>query len=177
MNSDIAKNIWRFVLLLLLQGLIFKRISPDASLFYYVDFIIFPLFLFLLPFRTSPLLIIFLGFVIGLSLDLLFYDSPGVHASASVFTGFIRPTVLRFLEPKSGYNINQSPNKSELGMTWFLSYAAILLFGHLLFYFSIEFFTFVYIGQILLKTVLSFIFSMCFILLYMLIFDPKKYKN
>lgn len=174
MNSDIIRNTWRFVFLMLLQGLIFQRISPDASLFYYVSFIIFPLFIFLLPFRTPQILLIFLGFLIGLVLDLFFYNSPGVHASAATFTAFLRPLVLSILAPKSGYNINQSPVKKHLGMTWFLSYTSILMALHLFFYFSVEIFTFVYIGQILLKTILSFFFSMLFIIAYMYMFDPEE---
>lgn len=174
MNSDLIRNIWRFVLLVLLQGLVFKRISPDGSLFYYVSFIIFPLFIFLLPFRTPTVLLIFIGFLTGLSVDLLFYDSPGVHASACVFSAFIRPLVLQILEPKSGYNLNQSPVKRQLGMGWFLPYVSIMLFLHLFFYFSVEVFTFVYIGQILLKTILSFFFSLLFIIAYMYVFDPEE---
>lgn len=174
MNSDIIRNGWRFVFLVVLQGLIFQRISPDVSLFHYVNFIIFPLFILLLPFRTPHVLVIGLGFLIGLVLDLFFYNSPGIHASAATFTGFIRPMVLGILEPKSGYSLNQSPVKRHLGLSWFMSYASIMLFAHLFFYFSVEFFSFVFIGSILLKTLLSFIFSILFILVYIYVFDPEE---
>ncbi len=173
MSNDVLKNIWRFVFLFLLQGLIFKRIFLDSSIFYYVNFIIYPLFILLLPFRTPPSLTIFLGFLMGLFLDLFFYDSPGVHASACVFVAFIRPLVLGMYEPKGGYNVTQSPVKKHLGIVWFSSYAATLLAAHLFFYFTVEVFTFVYIKEILLKTILSFIFSMLFILVYMYVFDPE----
>ncbi len=173
MSSDIVRSIIRFVVLILLQILVFRQINPSGSFFFYVSFIIYPLFILLLPFRTSPILLMLLAFVIGIIIDIS-YGSYGVHASAAVFIAFLRPTVLRVLEPRSGYNITQAPTKTHYGITWFISYSAVLMFAYLLWYFSVEAFTFVYFGQILLKTILSFLFSMLIIIVYMFIFDPKE---
>jgi len=173
MSNELIKNIWRFIFLVLLQTLVFKQVSPDGALFYFVSFIIFPLFILLLPFRISHILLICLGFLIGISVD-IFYDSWGVHASAAVFTAFIRPYVLKALEPRGEYNVTHIPSKAHLGLQWFLIYSSIMMFAHLFFYFSVEAFTFIHIGQIIAKTGLSFFFSMIFILMYMFIFDPKE---
>lgn len=172
MNNIILTNVLRFIGLCLLQVLVFKQMSPGWENFNYISVIAYPIFLMLLPLRTPHMLLVFLGFVLGLCVD-IFYNSPGVHASASVFTAFIRPFVLGLLEPRGGYNLNHSPTKRRFGITWFALYASILLGAHLFFYFSVEAFTFYYIGQILLRTIASFIVSIIFVIIYQVIFDPK----
>jgi hypothetical protein len=134
--------------------------------------LIYPIFILLLPLRTPRPLVIFLGFLIGLSVD-IFYDSPGVHASASVFTAFLRPLILSIIEPRGGYNTNYSPTKKRMGFTWFLQYSSMLMFVHLFYYFSVEAFTLVYIVSILGNTFISFFLSMIFVLMYQFIFNPE----
>ncbi len=173
MNNVFFSNILRFIGLLLVQVLILKKVVIGGSSFNYVSLIIYPLFLMLLPLRTPHSVLVLLGFVIGILVD-AFYDSYGVHASASVFIGFIRPFVLKIVEPKGGYIQNSSPTKRRLGASWFFIYSSIILFTHLFFYFSVEAFTFYYIGDIVLKTVSSFLFSIIIIMLYQFIFDPLE---
>ncbi|MFQ5446434.1 MAG: hypothetical protein ACE5FF_05825 [Saprospiraceae bacterium] len=148
-----------------------QNIGAGWEHFPYLHIIVFPLFIFLLPLRTPRALVILLGFILGLLID-TFYNSMGVHASAAVFTAFIRPYVLRRIEPRGGYNVNYSPTAARWGIGWFLKYSAILLFLHLFFYFSVEAFTFVYIVDIMLKTIVSFIFSMICVIVYQVIFNP-----
>jgi hypothetical protein len=127
----------------------------------------------LLPVQIGKGLLIFLGFLLGLSVD-MFYDSPGIHASASTFTAFIRPFVLNSLQPRGGYKINAFPNKEHFGFNWFVRYAAILLIFHLFWYFVIEAFQLSQILYIILKTICSFVASIIFVVLYVLIFNPKE---
>ncbi len=173
MNNVVFSNILRFFGLLIVQVLLLKKIVIGGSSFNSVSLIIYPLFLMLLPLRTPHSILVLLGFIIGILID-AFYDSYGVHASASVFIGFIRPYVIKIIEPKGGYMQNTSPTKRRLGATWFFVYSSIILFAHLFFYFSVEAFTFYYIGEIILKTVSSFILSMIIIMLYQYIFDPLE---
>ncbi|MCB0519699.1 MAG: hypothetical protein H6577_08855 [Lewinellaceae bacterium] len=171
MNSVIVANVFRFFGLALLQGLVFQNVGAGWESFPYLHVIVYPIFILLLPLRTPRALIILLGFTIGFTVD-IFYDSLGVHASAAVFTAFVRSVVLQFMEPRGGYNVNYSPTAARMGMGWFLRYSAILMFIHLFFYFSVEAFTFVYIVDILLKTIVSFILSMLFIIIYQVLFNP-----
>ena len=173
MNSTIITNIVRFVSLVLLQGLVFKNIGVGWETFPYLHIIVFPLFILLLPLRTPKTLVIFLAFVIGISVDFL-YDTLGVHASAAVFTGFARSLVLRMLEPRGAYNMSYSPTIAKMGLGWFVQYVSILMFVHIFFYFSVEAFTFVYIVDILIKTFVSFFASMVFIMIFQLLFNPKE---
>ncbi len=172
MNSTTITNGVRFVGLLLLQALILKRVSVGWEGYLYINILLYPLFILLLPFRTSTPMVILLAFAMGLSVD-LFYNSPGVHASASVFTGFFRGFILSQMEPRGGYNMNFSPTKERMGINWFLRYAMLLMVGHIFFYFSVEVFTYVYIIDVLLKTFFSFILSMIFIIIVMFLFNPQ----
>lgn len=173
MNNVILINIRRFVVLLLVQVLFLKQFTPDLGSFQYMEIILYPLFLMLLPIRTPHSILVCLGFIMGLSVD-IFYDSPGVHAAASVLTGFIRPLVIRLTQARDSYNLNQSPTLQNFGRNNFLIYAAVMLFIHLFTYFSVEAFTFVYIKQILLRTISSFVFSLILLIMYMLVLNPKE---
>lgn len=173
MNNTILANIWRFVLLVLLQVLVLKAVSFNSGIWAYLHVIIYPLFIILLPLRTPPTLVVFLGFTTGMVVD-LFYSSIGVHAAATVFLAYFRSYILAILEPRGGYNVNFSPTAKRFGFPWFMRYAAIMLALHLFIYFSIEAFTFYYILSIILNTVFTFLVSFLFILFYQSIFDPQE---
>lgn len=173
MNSSIIKHGIRFVLLVLAQILIFKSIDLDTNGFSYFTIFIYPVFILLLPIRTPTVLVVLLGFLLGLTVD-VFYDSLGVHAGASVFSAFIRSTILHLLEPRGGYEVNASPTKSNYGINFFFKYAAIFMFFHIVIYFSLEIFTPVYFNEIFIRTGFSFILSILFIIIYQYLFNPKE---
>jgi hypothetical protein len=173
MNNIIFRNIIRFIALVLLQVLIFKQMELSTGIWQYLHVFLYPLIILLLPLRTPPMLVLIIALFTGLTID-VFYDSLGVHASACVFLAFLRPLALGIFEPREGYNVNISPTKKTLGMVWFSRYSAVLLAFFMFFYFSVEAFTFVYLGSILLKTLLSYIATMIFVLIYMTIFDPEQ---
>lgn len=171
-NTTIIVHVVRFFVLAIAQVLIFKRIAFNWGDFAFIHFMIYPLFIILLPIKTPRPLVILSGFMIGLFVD-LFYDSPGIHASAGVFTGYVRGLVLDFIEPYEGYNTNDSPTLVNMGLSWFMTFASILLGLHLFWYFSVEAFSFVYIFEILMNTIFSFIASFIIVMLVLLIFRPK----
>lgn len=173
MNSLVLRYVFRFVLLLLLQVLIFKRLDEAGGIFDYGKVFVHPLFVILLPLRLPMVLLLLIAFFTGLSVD-AFYDSPGVHAGALVAMAFVRPLVLNLLQPHDGYNINHNPNKYHLGISWFLAYSSILMGVFLLVYFSLEVFTWVYLPRILLHSLVSFFLSMIFIIAYQYLFNPKE---
>jgi len=99
-------------------------------------------------------------------------QSPGLHAGASVFTMALRPIILRILEPRGGYDKLHSPTLQRFKWPWFASFISILSFIHILFYFSMEVFTPLFLGAILIKTFLSWIVSTLFIFLIVIILNP-----
>lgn len=171
MSNLILTNVFRFLGLVALQVLILKRVTFGWGDTQYLHILLYPLFLFLLPLRTPKAAVMLLGFLIGITVD-MFYDSPGIHASAGVFTGYARIFILNRLEPRGKYNVNFSPTMQRMGTNWFLRYSGIMMALHLFFYFSVEAFTFAYIVDILLKTIFSWVGSMVFVLIFMFIFKP-----
>ena len=59
------------------------------------------------------------------------------------------------------------------GLPWFLSYIGIFMFICLFTLYSIEAFSFVYIKEIVLRTIFSFLASLFLIAIGQLIFNPK----
>ncbi len=173
MNSVYYKNIFRFLFLVLAQLLILKQIYLGEGFLSFFYFLVYPLFIFLLPLRTPRWLVLLLGFLLGITID-FGYNSLGVHTSAAVFTAFMRSPVLGLLEPRGGYNLNVSPTKVRMNWGWFIQYVSILLAIHLFIYFSVEAFTFYYLGTIVRETVSSFLGSISIILILQIIFNPKE---
>ncbi len=169
MNAS-QRNIGRFIILFLFQVLVLKRIILFDN-FNYISILIYPFFLMLMPITTPNWLLVIIGFGMGLGID-VFYDSMGVHAAACTFSAFSRSFILERLKPKNGYPDNVGLTRKRYGMAWFLGYLSVFLFIHMIFYFSVEAFTFVYWREILIKTFSSFILSFILILIYQFIFDP-----
>lgn len=160
MINFLYRNIGRFIVLVLIQVLILDNIQFSG----YVNPFIYVLFILLLPFETPNWLIILSGFVLGLTID-LFSNTIGMHAFATVFMAFLRPYVLKILEPHDGYESGTFPRLYYFGFTWFLSYSIILVFSHHLFLFYIEVFRFTDFFRTLIRVILSVLFSMVIILL------------
>ena len=108
--------------------------------------------------------------MLGISVD-FFYASFGVHAAASVFSAYMRQFIIRSFEPRAGFGDTQIP---FVNLNWFIKYAGIFYALHLFFYFTVDAFTLVYIGSITLHTIVSWVLSMLAVLIYMIIFNPKR---
>jgi hypothetical protein len=51
-----------------------------------------------------------------------FSGSPGMHTSATVLAGFVRPYVLRIVSPRDGYESGSDPSMLNYGFRWFFFY-------------------------------------------------------
>jgi hypothetical protein len=172
MSDRFLKYGFWFVALTIAQILIFRGISFGWGDQHYFQVLIYPLLVIILPLNISRIQLMLIAFVMGFIID-LFYLSPGVHCAALVFSAFIRQLILNILEPRGGYKVNVSPTIYHLGMNWFLSFSAIMIFLHHLTYFSLEMFSFQFALTIWLKTIFSFISSYLFILALAIILNPK----
>ena len=94
----------QFVVLLLLQLLLFNNIQFSGFINPYV----YVLFFILLPFDFPGSLMLLLALIMGLILD-LFMGTPGVHSAATVLMAFARPGVLNLIAPHDGYDLNTLP--------------------------------------------------------------------
>jgi hypothetical protein len=149
-----------FILLILSQILIFNNIQFSG----FVNPYVYLLFILLLPMEIPSWLLLLLSFALGLLID-FFSGSPGVHTSATVLAGFVRPYILRIVSPRDGYESGSNPSMFNYGFRWFASYALLMVLIHHIILFYFEVFRFADFFRTLLRVILSTIFSMTFILL------------
>jgi len=149
-----------FVLLVLLQVLLFNNIQFSG----YVNPYIYIIFILLLPVEIPSWLLLILSFCMGMVID--FYSgSPGMHSSASVLAGFVRPFVLRFISPRDGYEPGASPSMLIYGFRWFLFYSLTIVIIHHTALFYLEVFRFTDFFRTLLRVMLSSLFTIIFVLI------------
>lgn len=166
-NSEIFSNIIRFIVLVLVQVLLLNYINFLG----FINPFVYILFILVYPINGNKTLLIFLSFLLGLTID-IFGDSGGVHAAASVFIAFIRPLILKFAFGVS-YEYNMV-KINKVPLTERLVYIMLMVFIHHLLLFSLEIFSLSHILLILKSAVFSGIFSTIVILCTLLLFSRKS---
>lgn len=134
-----------------------------------------PLFILLLPVRTSRSLLLTLGFITGLTMD-MFLNTGGLFAASVTLVAFLRIFLLPFFTTPEDYDNNHSPNLAHLGGGGFLLYSASLLLIFHLVYFLLELFEWRMVHILLLRTVISTLGSLLLIYLHQIVTAPKKKK-
>jgi rod shape-determining protein MreD len=168
--SILLRNIIRFVLLLLLQVFVLNQVLLHQL----VSLNLYMLFVLLLPFNLPRPALMLVALLMGLSMD-MFMNTMGVHAAACVFIAYLRPFIINILSPQGGFETAQkTPSMTSMGVSQFLTYAAILVFFHNLVFFSLEVFGFGNFFYLLLKILCSTAASIFLIVLYELLFFSKK---
>lgn len=119
------RNIFYFVVLLLVQVLILDQISLSI----YANAFVYVLFIMMLPIETNKYFVLFLGLFMGLCVD-VFGSTFGLHASAGLLVAFFRPFVLRIYSPHDGYESNKQLSIRNYGLMWFVKYAISLIIVH-----------------------------------------------
>jgi rod shape-determining protein MreD len=122
------------------------------------------MFIILLPVEIPSWLLLLLSFVTGMTVD-FFSGSPGMHSSATVLAGFVRPYILRVVSPRDGYNPGSDPSMLTYGFAWFLTYTFLIVLVHHTALFYLEVFRLTDFFRTLWRVFLSSIFSITFILL------------
>ncbi|MFP4487832.1 MAG: rod shape-determining protein MreD [Bacteroidales bacterium] len=160
MLNTIFKYAGIFILLFAIQVLLMNNIQFSG----FVNPYIYILFILLLPLETPSWLLLIISFFTGLLVDIT-TGTPGLHTSATVFAGFLRPYVLKLVAPREGYEPGDKPGISTNGFRWFFMYVLIIVFFHHLALFYVEVFRFEYFFRTMLRTLLSTGFSIVFIII------------
>jgi len=167
MNSTLIINIFRFVSLLLLQVVLFDNID----LFGFVTPYPYILFILLYPLNSNRSGLILASFFLGLILD-AFNNSGGVHAAACVSLAYFRESFLKFSFGISyEYHMMKITDKISTELLTYLSIS--ILFHHLILY-SLEIFNFQFTLEILLRTILSSVLTLIFIIILIFLTKPAK---
>lgn len=154
MLRGIVQYFTGFIFFVALQVFILNKIQLSG----YINPFMYIAFILLLPFETPRWLLLFVSFFLGSSID-IFTDTLGMHASATLFIGFLRPYILKSIAPREGYETASMPRIKSLGPGWFIRYTLILTLLHHFFLFSVEIFRVSAIFFIFGRTILSVLFT------------------
>ncbi|AFK02828.1 hypothetical protein Emtol_1685 [Emticicia oligotrophica DSM 17448] len=155
MNSQtVIKLVFTFIIYLVLQIVVLRNFVffDVAFCFVYIACIL------LLPDDIAPVWVILISFLIGLLVD-IFYNTAGVHASASVMVGYLRTYIIKFLFPTKGVENEITISLKEMGSERFVRYVAILTIIHHSMLFFVEAGGFQFFLITILKIICSVIFT------------------
>lgn len=153
------KQISSFILLLLLQILIFNHINA----FGYLNPYVYVLFVLMLPMTYSRATVLILAFLVGGCVD-IFENSGGVHIAATVFLAWIRRPLLRVATQKRGVDF-ENLRIGRLTLGNFAIYAIIGVFIHHFLLFIIESSQFRDVGTVMVRTLVSTGFTFIFVMM------------
>jgi rod shape-determining protein MreD len=160
MINSVLKYGLIFVILLLLQVLLFNNIQFSG----YINPYVYVMFILLLPVEMPSWLLLLVSFATGAIVD-VFSGSPGMHSSATVLAGFVRPGVLRVISVRDDYEPGAGPSMHTYGLRWFLIYTSVIVLVHHTALFYLEVFRFGDFFRTLLRVMLSSFFTILFILI------------
>ena len=167
MNSTLFVNIFRFIILLSLQITIFNNMNflGYISPFPYILFII------LYPVNGNKSGLVLASFFLGLILD-IFSNSGGIHTTASIILAYYRPHLFKFAFGLS-YEYQTVKLIDVLSPERFSFILFSVLLHHLVL-FLLEAFQVSFLLDVLIRTILSSIFTiiLCIIIIYLI--KPTK---
>jgi rod shape-determining protein MreD len=162
MNSTLFVNVFRFILLLAVQIIIFNNMNflGYISPFPYILFII------LYPVNSNKSGLLVASFFLGLIMD-MFSNSGGIHTTACIILAYYRPYLFKF-----SFGISyeyQTIKLNDVLTPERFSFILLSVLIHHLTLFTLEAFKFTLILDILLRTVLSSVFTLiiCIIIIYL----------
>ncbi|KAB5489447.1 MULTISPECIES: rod shape-determining protein MreD [Flagellimonas] len=167
MNSTIVLNIFRFVLLVLAQVLIFNTLN-------FMDFInpmVYVIFFYWYPLKSNRALFMVVSFLLGFIID-IFSDTLALNAIASLTVAYARPVIMRFC-----FGVNyEFQNFSFKNTTKIqrLTFLALLVLIHHLIFFSLEILSIAHFLLILKKVFATGIVTLILCTLFSSLFSPKS---
>lgn len=173
MNNSILSNLGRFILVLAAQVLVFNNID----LFGFINPFPYILFILLYPATASKPLLYVAAFFLGLSVD-MFENSGGVHAASCLILAAVRPNLLKFSFGVS-FQYHQTNLADKVTREIFkgmeiMTYIILATCIHHFVLFSLEFLRFNFIWEILLRTLLTTVFTILTTVLIIFLIKPSK---
>ncbi len=167
----VIRHIIRFLIIGLLQVLIFNQIEVPWG----VQFMPYPLFIFLLPIELGVVYLLLIAFGFGMFIDAL-SDTFGLHTSALLAFAYFKPMFFKLFSPRDGYESSVENSYSDLGLGWLIRTYGLLLLIHHFWFFMMESFKVNDILFTLQKTALSFVasFILSMVLQFLLISKSSK---
>ena len=170
MNKTVS-NIFRFIILILIQVLIFNHISLWGYLTPYP----YLYFILLLRKNISNTSLLLTGFLTGLTVD-IFQNTLGMQAAAATLVAFARPYVIKSYFRTMEFTSDEIPGINKLKFGGFFKYTFTLVFIHSFTVYILETLS-VHNFSILLKdTLVNALITTMFIIIFEL-FAAKRSKR
>ena len=160
-------NITRFILLLAVQVVIFNNFNFLG----YINPFPYILFIILYPVNGNKYGLLAASFFLGLIMD-LFCNSGGVHAAACLTLAYFRPSIFKFSFGLS-YEY-QTVRLNDVLTPERFSFILLAVIIHHLTLFVLEVFTFEVLWDIILRTVVSTLFTIIICILIIYLIKPSK---
>ena len=157
----------RQILLLAVQVVIFNNFNFLG----YINPFPYILFIILYPVNGNKYALLMSSFFLGITMD-LFCNSGGVHAAASLLLAFVRPSIFKF-----SFGLSYEYQTVRLNDTLTperFSFILLAVIIHHLTLFVLEVFTFEYLWDIVLRTIISTIFTIIICILIIYLIKPSK---
>ena len=152
MNSTLLYNLTRFILLLAVQVLIFNNINFLGFINPYP----YLLFIVLYPVNGNKNALLLSSFLLGLLMD-LFWNSGGIHTTACLTLAYLRPYLFKFSFGLS-YEYQTVKILDKLSPERF-SFIVLSVILHHFTLFILEIFTLMSIWEIIVRTLVSTIYT------------------
>jgi rod shape-determining protein MreD len=167
MNSVLFVNVFRFLLLLAVQIIIFNNMNFLG----YISPYPYLLFIILYPVNSNKFGLLIASFFLGLTMD-MFSNSGGIHTAACLVLAYYRPYLFRFSFGLS-YEY-QTVKLNDVLTPERFSFILLSVVIHHLVLFVLEAFDISFVFDVLIRTVLSTIFTiiLCIIIIYLI--KPNK---
>ncbi len=166
-NSFYFINIIRFILLVLVQVMVFNRLN-----FYgFINPMVYILFLYWFPIKENKAQFIIISFLLGFFID-LFSDSMAINTVATVSIAYLRPALMRFC-----FGVNYEFQNFKITSTTKLqqiTFLSLLILIHHIIFFSLEIFNFSYLLVILKKVIATSLITWLICILVSSLFSVKK---
>jgi hypothetical protein len=164
----VVKHIIRFLVLVSAQVLVLNQLEIGFG----IQFMVYPLFILLLPFDLGIIYMLFIAFFMGLSIDGI-SNTFGLHTSSLLVITYLRPAIFKLFGPRDGYDVLKEGNMYDMGTRWFVSVFGLMLVIHHLWFFTLEIFRFDDMLFVLSKTLFSVPLSFLFCLIFQAMFVSK----
>lgn len=167
MNSTLLVNIFRFVLLLAVQIIIFNNMNFLG----YISPFPYLLFIILYPVNGNKSGLLVASFFLGLIMD-MFSNSGGIHATACLVLAYFRPFIFKFSFGLS-YEY-QTVKLNDVLTPERFSFILLSVVVHHFTLFLLEAFQLSFFLDMLLRSLLSSVFTIliCIIIIYLI--KPNK---
>lgn len=166
-NNTFIINLVRFILLVLVQVLVFNRLN----FFGFINPMVYVLFLYWYPIKRDRTTFILVCFFLGILID-IFSDSLAINAAATLTIAYLRPSIMRFVFGVNyefqSFKLNSSTKAQQF------TFLALLIIIHHVVYFTLEIFSFANVLLILKKSITIGAASIILCLLFSSLFSTKK---